>query len=65
MIITHISETGAVHIEDTDAPQPFPSWIKKHNGLGSYWDAPVPCPLDEKTYIWSEEELTWKEADNA
>lgn len=37
------------------SPQPYPSWIR----TGSYWQAPVPLPEDEKMYKWNEEELRW------
>ena len=40
------------------APQPYPSWIRN----GSFWQAPTPMPLDDKIYIWNEEQLTWDEA---
>lgn len=59
-LVTHISETGSTHTEDLDAEQPFPSWVKINNGLGSYWDAPTPCPMDGHVYQWNEETLTWE-----
>lgn len=61
MIITHTNEYGAIHIEDSNMPQPYPSWRKIYNGLGFFWDAPVPCPQDDKTYIWNETILNWEE----
>jgi hypothetical protein len=36
--------------------QPWPSWIRN----GSFWDAPVPHPTDDKRYIWNEEILNWE-----
>jgi hypothetical protein len=39
------------------APQPYPSWTRN----GSYWEAPTPMPTDEKSYVWDEENLVWKE----
>jgi hypothetical protein len=39
------------------APQPFPSWIRS----GSFWNAPVVYPNDNKIYIWDEETLFWEE----
>jgi len=39
------------------APQPYPSWIRE----GSYWNAPVECPNDNKRYIWNETLTEWEE----
>lgn len=39
------------------APQPYPSWTRN----GSFWQAPISMPLDDKIYIWNEEQLTWDE----
>jgi len=36
-------------------PQPYPSWIRE----GSYWNSPVPCPVDDNRYFWNEETLSW------
>jgi hypothetical protein len=38
-------------------PQPFPSWIRS----GSFWNAPIPMPTDDKLYTWDEETLSWEE----
>jgi hypothetical protein len=38
-------------------PKPFDSWVLD----GVNWVAPTPRPLDDKTYAWSEETLTWVE----
>lgn len=40
-------------------PQPFPSWIRE----GSFWNAPVDYPIDEKIYKWNEELGAWVEAE--
>jgi hypothetical protein len=37
------------------APRPYLSWIRD----GSYWNAPIPYPTDEKLYIWDELKLNW------
>jgi hypothetical protein len=37
-------------------PQPYPSWIRQ----GSFWNAPVAYPDDNKNYSWNEETLTWE-----
>jgi hypothetical protein len=39
------------------APQPFPSWIRS----GSFWNAPVPRPEDDKLYTWNESTISWDE----
>jgi hypothetical protein len=39
------------------APQPFPSWLR----VGSFWEAPVPYPTDDKFYTWDEATLSWIE----
>lgn len=36
-------------------PKPFPSWVRN----GSLWNAPYAYPIDENTYIWNEETLSW------
>ena len=38
-------------------PQPYASWIRS----GSFWDAPTPCPQDNKNYFWDEKNLVWQE----
>lgn len=43
------------------APQPFASWTLDSN---FDWQAPVARPTDDKFYIWSEDDLTWKEVVN-
>jgi hypothetical protein len=40
------------------APQPFASWIRN----GSFWEAPVPMPTDDKMYVWDEGTINWVEA---
>ena len=40
-------------------PQPYPSWIL----TGSFWNAPVTMPLDDKFYNWDEELGNWVEAE--
>ena len=36
-------------------PQPYPSWTRN----GSYWEAPVPMPTDDKMYVWNESTTSW------
>ena len=38
-------------------PQPYPSW--KLNTDTCLWESPIPCPQDDKHYIWNESELEW------
>jgi hypothetical protein len=40
-------------------PQPFLSWTL--NEETCLWDAPTPCPTDEKLYSWDETTLAWVE----
>ena len=39
------------------APKPFPSWIRS----GSFWEAPIEYPNDDKVYAWNESKLKWEE----
>ena len=38
-------------------PKPYSSWIRS----GSFWNAPIPMPEDDKVYTWNESELKWEE----
>jgi hypothetical protein len=38
-------------------PQPYTSWTRN----GSLWEAPIPYPIDDKIYIWNEDEISWDE----
>lgn len=43
-------------------PKPYNSWVL--NKETCLWEAPVPMPQDEEnTYIWDEENLSWKAYD--
>jgi hypothetical protein len=59
--IVLISETGSVHIQYSDIPKPYPSWVWVENDLGGYWDSPVPTPTDGKSYFWDENIKNWVE----
>jgi hypothetical protein len=37
--------------------QPYPSWFRS----GSFWNAPVDYPNDDKKYNWNESTLSWIE----
>jgi hypothetical protein len=55
---------GFTYNEEEDifiAPQPYPSWIRE----GSFWNAPVPMPIEEgKSYKWDEPTISWVEVAN-
>lgn len=38
-------------------PQPYPSWTR----TGSFWNAPIPMPEDDKHYTWDEATTSWVE----
>jgi hypothetical protein len=40
------------------APKPYSSWIL--NESTCRWEAPVPYPTDEKSYVWDEPTTSWK-----
>ena len=39
-------------------PKPYPSWILSSQTF--LWEAPKPCPVTDKPYLWDEETLSWK-----
>jgi hypothetical protein len=39
------------------APQPFPSWTI--SAPTWTWEAPIPCPTDNKMYSWDEPTTSW------
>lgn len=41
------------------APKPFNSWTL--NEETATWEAPTPCPIDEKIYQWVEVSQQWVE----
>lgn len=53
---------GGSYDETLDAFIPekiYPSWVL--NTETCLWEAPVPCPVDDKFYIWDETTQTWVE----
>jgi hypothetical protein len=44
------------------APQPFVSWTLDEDTCT--WQAPTPYPVDNKLYMWVEENLNWQEVTN-
>ena len=52
---------GFTYDPDLDAfiaPKPFDSWLL--NESTCKWEAPVPYPADDLTYIWNEANLDWE-----
>ena len=40
-------------------PKPYPSWVfDKETYL---WQPPIPMPIDEKLYVWNEDNQEWAE----
>lgn len=53
---------GYTYDEEKDAfipPKRFNSWVL--NNETCWWEAPIPYPLDGKTYAWSEDTVSWTE----
>lgn len=53
---------GFVYDATRDAfipPKPFASWVLNENTC--LWDAPIPCPDDQKIYTWDEPTTSWIE----
>lgn len=42
-------------------PKDYPSWVLDENTCR--YKAPTPEPTDGKLYLWSEDDLTWKESE--
>jgi hypothetical protein len=36
--------------------KPYPSWVL---GLNNQWKAPVEMPIDDKSYVWDEDTVSW------
>jgi hypothetical protein len=56
---------GYIYDEERDAfytPQPFPSWTLDEDTC--IWQSPTPYPVDNKLYMWVEENLNWQEVTN-
>lgn len=43
------------------SPKPYPSWLLDEDTCR--WEAPVPCPDDDKVYVWNEETTNWVEVE--
>jgi hypothetical protein len=49
---------GDTYLIDEDIfiqEQPYHSWIRN----GSFWNPPMPAPIDGKFYLWDEESTSW------
>lgn len=60
----NFAHIGFTYDEELDAfipPTPFESWVL--NEETCQWDAPTPCPEDDKMYIWNEETTNWEEVE--
>lgn len=58
--------TGFTYDEIRDAfipPQLFSGWVL--NEETCRWEAPVPYPEDGNSYVWDEESVSWKAAEEA
>jgi hypothetical protein len=56
---------GFTYDREKDAfipPKPFASW--KLNEDTCLWEAPVPYPEDDKSYLWNEDTLSWDEVES-
>lgn len=40
-------------------PKPYPSWTLNQSTW--LWEAPTPCPIDGKLYLWDEPTTSWVE----
>jgi hypothetical protein len=52
---------GYTYREDIDAfvpPQPYLSWVLNDK---AQWEAPVAMPVDDKNYLWNEQNQQWEE----
>ena len=43
------------------APKTYPSWLLDEDTCR--WEAPVPCPDDDKVYVWNEATTNWVEVE--
>lgn len=53
---------GYTYDQERDAfiePKPFNSWLLDEDTC--QWNPPIPYPIDDKQYVWDEEQLNWKE----
>ena len=54
-----LAEPGGTYENGIFIPRkPFDSWVLN---ASNSWEAPVPYPLDDKSYFWNEEIRNWEE----
>lgn len=57
----NFASTGMIYDPELDAflfPKPFESWVlNKETGK---WEAPLPYPQDDISYVWDEETISWR-----
>jgi hypothetical protein len=53
---------GYIYDQERDAfipPKPFNKWIL--NEETCQWESPIPYPVDEKQYLWNDNQGVWEE----
>lgn len=53
------AEYQALKFTEHQARRPYPSWVGDFETMT--WDAPTPCPQDDKDYYWDEPSVSWVE----
>jgi hypothetical protein len=51
---------GSVYNQLRDAfisPKPYSTWVLNNNTY--QWEAPIPCPVDDRLYAWDEYTNNW------
>ncbi len=60
----HYAGIGFTYDADKDVfipPKPYSAWVLNEDSYT--WEAPIPYPIDGKSYQWSDDDLAWKEAE--
>ena len=52
-------EYASARTVEYQARKPYPSWVGNEEAMT--WDAPTPCPQDDKQYYWDEPTTSWAE----
>lgn len=52
-------EYASARTAEYQARKPYPSWVGNEETMT--WDAPTPCPQDDKQYYWDEPTTSWAE----
>jgi hypothetical protein len=53
------AEYQTLKTAEHQARKPYPSWIGNEETMT--WEAPIPCPQDDKQYYWNESTTSWAE----